>query len=319
MKAPSSSSSSSSSSTKRRDSGVSHDESIKFYNERIKSFQAERTKVAHYVSLIKPNAREQHLLQWETTTRPKNEATASGTGSANSDGVDDAWRQVQAELAVAKADLDATHQALHTKQAQIDRLKALPQPVERDVTYLFDDKYSSRVTRPPPPGTTTTTTSGGGAPHPQPKSSLMKIAFNLKTVDKGPVDGTLPPAPAPSSSSSSLGKLKTGEVAKLETAVQAETARLLLALDAFHARAQGVRDFINRTLDQVWVYGCMDVWAYGVCEHGRAGAVGAWVYGCMRAWVHGCMGVWVHGWTCLEVSPSSHVQARVLPPRAHVA
>ena len=222
-------------------------ESIKFYNERIKQIPAERAQFSHYVSLIKPNARELHLLQWETR-KPEVSSSADEEGNINNEEMDmfeTEFRKTNQQLLDARSEFEALQAAQATKRSQIEKLSELPQPVQRDTTYLFDDKYSYRVTN------SASTSSSNGLP----KSSLMKLAFGLKSVETNANSSStnnLPPPPPPSSSSSSsssFGKIKTGEVVKLETSIKQETERIIGHLNEFQQYLHQIKEHFSKTMD----------------------------------------------------------------------
>lgn len=227
----------------------SRDEAIKFYNERIKNFANERQRFAHYVTLIKPNARELHTLEWELKKKGDDGTFTSGisseekvVASAEVQEFEATFRKVSQDIFDNKSELDELLRALAVKRGQIEQMQKLPQPVQRDVTYMFDDKYSYRVTNGHP------TLPSVPA---QPKSSLMKIAFGLKTVET--ITRTMPPAPptgTTSQNSASIGKLKTGEVVKRETEVRKETDRIIDSLNVFQDHMAEAKEFIGQTLQQ---------------------------------------------------------------------
>ena len=220
-------------------------EAIKFYNERIKQIPAERTKFSHYVSLIKPNARELHLLQWETR-KPEVSSTDDGNNNEEMDMFETEFRKINQQLLDARSEFEALQAAQATKRNQIEKLSELPQPVQRDTTYLFDDKYSYRVTN------SSSTSSSNGLP----KSSLMKLAFGLKTVEtntnsSSPPNNLPPPPPSSSSSSSSssFGKIKTGEVVKLETSIKQETERIINYSNEFQQHLHQIKEHLSKTME----------------------------------------------------------------------
>jgi uncharacterized coiled-coil DUF342 family protein len=113
-------------------------ESENFYHDRIKNFDQERQKITDYANLIKPNQRELHILQWEgrqqdeTATMLNNELT----------GCDQDLRKIMYKTEEAKLELQNLSLKHLEKKSQIQRLSELSQPVQRDVTYLYDDKIS---------------------------------------------------------------------------------------------------------------------------------------------------------------------------------
>lgn len=109
-----------------------------FYDDRIKNFDAERLKITNYIGLIKPNQRELHILQWEG----KQEAEAANNMDFELAEYNDDLRRVIKQTIETKLELQSRAQKHIANQSQIQQLGELSQPVLRDITYFFDDKYS---------------------------------------------------------------------------------------------------------------------------------------------------------------------------------
>lgn len=109
-----------------------------FYDDRIKNFEAERQKFTNYISLIKPNQRELHILQWEGKQQIDNATSIDNELVEYNDDL----RIVVKQTNEAKIELQNIALKHIANQSQIQRLGELSQPVQRDITYFFDDKYS---------------------------------------------------------------------------------------------------------------------------------------------------------------------------------
>lgn len=109
-----------------------------FYNDRIKTFDDERQKVTNYISLIKPNQRELHILQWEGKQQSDNVTNQDHELASYNDDL----RTVVKQTNETKSELQIIAQKHISNQSQLQQLGELSQPVQRDITYFFDDKYS---------------------------------------------------------------------------------------------------------------------------------------------------------------------------------
>jgi len=109
-----------------------------FYDDRIKNFDEERLKMTQYINLIKPNQRELHILQWEGRQQDENANILDHEILA----YDEELQRINYKMDEARIELQNSSQKHIAQKVQIQRLNELSQPVQRDTTYLFDDKYS---------------------------------------------------------------------------------------------------------------------------------------------------------------------------------
>lgn len=109
-----------------------------FYYDRIQNFDEERQKITKYINLIKPNQRELHILQWENRQEIENATISNHELLGYKRDLQNLYYQIDG----AKLELQNLNNKHIITTLQIQKLSELSQPVQRDVTYLFDDKYS---------------------------------------------------------------------------------------------------------------------------------------------------------------------------------
>lgn len=89
--------------------------------------------------MIAPRSRELHILEWDSKKQEQgNEVNEKMLVAADME-----ESRLRREIELLKEELMELKLEQEMRQLQIDRLAELAQPVERDTTYLFVDKYSS--------------------------------------------------------------------------------------------------------------------------------------------------------------------------------
>lgn len=153
-----------------------------FYAERVALFDKERRIFREYAALITPDRKDSHNLEWENR---KLDNTAAEI-KAEVDRHTKEARLLEAQIHATMDELSSLKTAKDARNVQIQRLSKLSNPVQRDVTYLVEERFNLRNGR--------STEAGNG----------------------DIVLGTVPVGYKP---------MKTGEVLKLEQRLQAETLK----------------------------------------------------------------------------------------------
>ena len=116
---------------------VVHDIEV-FYRDRISKIDEERLKITKYISIIKPNQRERHTLEWDS----KQLTEAAMKVDYDLCNINDDHRRVTMQNQEIRSELLNIAKRHTANQSQIQQLAEISQPVERDITYFFDRKYS---------------------------------------------------------------------------------------------------------------------------------------------------------------------------------
>ena len=109
-----------------------------FYMDRISKIDEERLKITKYINIIKPNQRELHTLEWDN----KLLSEANMKIDYELCDINDDLRRVGIQNQEARSELLIIARRHTANQSQIQQLAELSQPVQRDITYFFDNKYS---------------------------------------------------------------------------------------------------------------------------------------------------------------------------------
>jgi len=121
--------------------------------------------------MIAPRSRELHILEWDSKKQEQgNEANEKILVAADMEET-----RLRREIELLKEELVELKLEQEMRQIQIDRLAELAQPVERDTTYLFLDKYSSNYV-----DSTTGATSAGKR-----ESTKVKDAVSVDVAKNG--------------------------------------------------------------------------------------------------------------------------------------
>jgi hypothetical protein len=185
------------------------------YIDRIKNFNREREIFTNCVSIIKPNHRELHVLEWES--RQQEEST--NYLQKELDGVDAELKKIRRETEEARQELEDLLNSQESRKAQIRRFMELPQPVQRDITYLFYDKYAAV----------------------NPKKSQQ--VSEQKDIDLGDLSN-------PSTLSKITGlpkRIRTGEIQLLETKLKEEVSKAYSNIEVLKSRVQHAVDVISKS------------------------------------------------------------------------
>ena len=109
-----------------------------FYRDRVSKIDEERLKITKYISIIKPSQRERHTLEWDS----KQLTDAALKVDYDLCNINDDHRGVTMQNQETRAELLSIARRHTANQSQIQQLAQISQPVERDITYFFDRKYS---------------------------------------------------------------------------------------------------------------------------------------------------------------------------------
>jgi septal ring factor EnvC (AmiA/AmiB activator) len=151
-----------------------------FYAERVAQFERERRIFREYAALVTPDRKESHNLEWENK---KLDNTASEIKIEVDRHAKEA-KLLETQIHATMEELNSLKSAKEARNLQIQRLCKLSNPVQRDVTYLVEERFNLRSTR---------------------DSEARSGDIILGTVPAG------------------YKPMKTGEVIKLESRLQSET------------------------------------------------------------------------------------------------
>lgn len=107
-----------------------------FFTERVNHFDEERKLIARYKSLVTPVKSEMHQLSWDTSQQHEAGEQAAREVQKVIDETDLAHK----ELEFKREELADMREAQIARKSQLVRLSQLAQPIESDVTYLFNEK-----------------------------------------------------------------------------------------------------------------------------------------------------------------------------------
>lgn len=153
-----------------------------FYAERVTQFERERKVFRDYAALVTPDRNESHNLEWENK---KLDNTAQEV-KAEVDRYAKEAKFLEAQISASLDELQNLKVAKDARQSQIHRLSKLSNPVQRDITYLVEERFNLR----------------GGA---RSEERLGEVILGSVPVGYKP--------------------MKTGEVIKLENRLQSETLK----------------------------------------------------------------------------------------------
>ena len=114
-----------------------------FYAERVHQFERERKVFRDYVALITSDRNEAHNLEWENK---KLDNTASEI-KIEIDRYAKEARELASQIHASTAELNALKSAKDARKEQILRLSKLSNPVQRDVTYIIEERFNVRNIR----------------------------------------------------------------------------------------------------------------------------------------------------------------------------
>jgi hypothetical protein len=113
-----------------------------FYAERVLQFERERKVFRDYADLITPDRNESHTLEWENKKLCNN----AGEVKNEVDRYAKESRILESQISAALDEINGLKSAREARQEQITRLSKLSNPVQRDVTYLIEERFNVRET-----------------------------------------------------------------------------------------------------------------------------------------------------------------------------
>ena len=111
-----------------------------FFTERVNHFDQERKLISKYKNLVTPQQSEMHQLSWETSQQQKGAEASAEEGRK----VIEETELAKKELAYKREELLDMREAQHARKNQLVRLSQLAQPIESDVTYVFNERAVKR-------------------------------------------------------------------------------------------------------------------------------------------------------------------------------
>ena len=117
--------------------------SDEFYAGRIGQFDAERKIFNEFLAMIAPSRGELHVLDWEYRQGQDNAKAVV----VEKDRVKEELMELKKEYFATKVELNDLQEAQGSRQQQIKRLSELSQPVQRDTTYLIQDRFLGKKGR----------------------------------------------------------------------------------------------------------------------------------------------------------------------------
>ena len=179
-----------------------------FYRAKISSFENERRIFQEYIALITPSKGELHVLDWEYRQGIANAEAAV----ADRERVEMELKRVRKETSIARDQILALTKTSDARRLQIETLSELSQPVQKDTTYLVNDRFVH--------STSTTSTNAANL---RPNQNLAKGSSAGTIPSAGPVK-VKEREPA----SKLYGKsVRTGDIVQLENKVEEETRRVM--------------------------------------------------------------------------------------------
>lgn len=154
-----------------------------FYAERVVQFERERNIFKDYTALITPERNESHNLEWENRKLDN----AAGDVKLEVDRYTKESKTLESHIQMTLNEVNSLKSARDARREQINRLSKLSNPVQRDVTYLVEERFTA-------------------------KRATTNQASENQSGKMGSVGPTYKP-------------LKTGEVLKLENRLSEETAK----------------------------------------------------------------------------------------------
>ena len=210
--------------------------SEEFYKVRIENFPIEREIFNNYVELITPNRGELHVLDWEYRSGLENaQFVVEEREKEEAD-----MRRVEKEIVQRRADLKLMKSKQDQRIRQIHRLSELSQPVERDSTYIFEDRYHNKSNLNLYSGVIFTNGplgfagEGGEGEDKTNKNESLRVDV---------MDGK-------NKSNNVIKSLRTGEIIQLEGKLEDETRKLNTSISELDLALKEV-DLGTRTLDAV--------------------------------------------------------------------
>ena len=153
-----------------------------FYAERVVQFDLERRIFRDYTELISPDRNESHSLEWENRKLGNTaEEVKSEVSRFNKEA-----ELLENQIKAAVEELATLNAAKEARNIQILKLSKLSNPVQRDITYLVEERFNSR--------------------------NVARNSNEVGSVMLGSVPNGYKP-------------MKTGEVLKLEARLQDETSK----------------------------------------------------------------------------------------------
>lgn len=112
-----------------------------FYAERVVQFDRERKIFRAYSDLITPDRNESHNLEWEI----RKLSNASTDTQAEVDRYNKEARILESQVKSTQDEINSLRQGKIARNEQILRLGKLSNPVQRDVTYIVEERFNRRV------------------------------------------------------------------------------------------------------------------------------------------------------------------------------
>ncbi|KAJ1425256.1 hypothetical protein B484DRAFT_397996 [Ochromonadaceae sp. CCMP2298] len=109
-----------------------------FYANRVQTFDRERKVFNDYVGLIMPSRTESHNLEWEN----KKLQTVAQDVRLDADKIRRQADQIGATVASTIDQIQSLKAAKSSRELQIARLGKLTNPVQRDVTYIVEERFT---------------------------------------------------------------------------------------------------------------------------------------------------------------------------------
>ena len=157
-----------------------------FFEERVANFDHERKVYKEYVDLISPSTNDLHSLEWSNKVADQHAADVQ----TENEKVDKEIEKLSLEVQNTKEEYNKMKSKQAARIQQISRLTELTYPVQKDVTYLFKDRF--KVVQHGNSGEHATVSTGAAA------KTMMKSVYK---------------------------PLKTGEIQKLEKRLNDETGK----------------------------------------------------------------------------------------------
>lgn len=110
-----------------------------FYAARIKSFEQEREEITNYIHLIGPQQNELHILHWQGIQSLSTTTNVRDRYSKEHSKLEETLWQSQE----SKSELHAISHNDTASDLMIQQLSELSRPLQHDITYLFEDKFTS--------------------------------------------------------------------------------------------------------------------------------------------------------------------------------
>lgn len=111
-----------------------------FYAERVVQFERERKIFKDYTALVTPERNESHNLEWENRKLDN----AAGDVKVEVDRYARESKTLESQIQATINEINSLKSSRDARREQINRLSKLSNPVQRDVTYIVEERFTAK-------------------------------------------------------------------------------------------------------------------------------------------------------------------------------